>query len=246
MDESESQESGICATGEYGTGRALEFPPDEADRIRRLSRLYAIAKGLILYAEEVDPDSRSNLQIIKELRDAFDHLMRIMLARSCGTVPDGVDDVDYYCGTNIDKAVGHVYRAAFDALDGTILSLKAKIHEILEPYNLDCIKHVVPDYWEHRKSLERLAKQVASHRAEKDVGKNYGALFDEYVDDVKILSAFHEELLDAMPALDEYSQKNNQQDIIKDGRAFRVSLKSAIIGGSIIAILSIWLTVQFV
>lgn len=54
------------------------FFHQEAEQLRRLAVLYRDAKALILYSEEIDPESRSNLQTIKELRDAFDHLMRVV------------------------------------------------------------------------------------------------------------------------------------------------------------------------
>lgn len=88
--------------------------------LKTLADLYVQAKALILYSEEVDPDSRSNLQVIKELRDAFDHLMRVIVARVGTQAPDGASDPDY-ASRNIHKSIGHIYRAAFDALDGTVL-----------------------------------------------------------------------------------------------------------------------------
>lgn len=55
--------------------------------LRGVADLYVQAKALILYSEEVDPESRSNLQVIKELRDAFDHLMRVIVARLGSDAP---------------------------------------------------------------------------------------------------------------------------------------------------------------
>jgi len=86
--------------------------------LRAVADLYIQAKALILYSEEVDPESRSNLQVIKELRDAFDHLMRVIVARVGNQTSPGATDPEY-CSKNIQKAIGHIYRAAFDALDGT-------------------------------------------------------------------------------------------------------------------------------
>jgi hypothetical protein len=57
------------------------FSKEEIAQLEGLASLYMQAKSLILYSEEVDPDYRSNLQTIKELRDAFDHLMRFIVER---------------------------------------------------------------------------------------------------------------------------------------------------------------------
>lgn len=130
----------------------MELPEGEAVRqvftgadiqqLKKLAELYIQAKGLILYSEEIDPESRSNLQVIKELRDANDHLMRVVVARLADNLPSGINDAQSYCHSNLDKAIGHVYRAAFDALDGTILSLREKVAKILDAYPQEVINRV--------------------------------------------------------------------------------------------------------
>jgi hypothetical protein len=76
------------------------FFHQEAEHLRRLAVLYRDAKALILYSEEIDPESRSNLQTIKELRDAFDHLMRVV---SFHLAPDEAAATAYdgYCQKNV-------------------------------------------------------------------------------------------------------------------------------------------------
>ncbi len=46
-------------------------------RLKELSEIYVKAKLMILLAEELDPSFRSNVMVIKELRDSNDHLMRL-------------------------------------------------------------------------------------------------------------------------------------------------------------------------
>lgn len=183
----------------------LKFEGEEYHRFAELAMLYMQAKSLILYAEEADPDSRSNIQIIKELRDAFDHLMRVVLAH--------VDEKSSHAGDanygqkNLHKAIGHVYRATFDALDGTVLSLRVKIVELLEPYSSKTISEVLPTYWDMRAKLEEVTARVAEHRSQKDVGADMGALLDAYTEDVEKLKDFHTEILSRIPALNEHHKK---------------------------------------
>jgi hypothetical protein len=59
----------------------LSLSEQEKKKFEQLSDAYIQAKSLIIYVEELDPSSRSNLQIIKELRDAFDHTMRFIISR---------------------------------------------------------------------------------------------------------------------------------------------------------------------
>lgn len=204
------------------------FKEKEHDRLAELADLYIQAKALIIYAEEVDPDSRSNIQIIKELRDAFDHLMRVVVAR---TQPDSTHAEDEgYGEKNLHKAIGHVYRATFDALDGTVLSLKEKLVELLAPYPLAVIKSVIPDYWEHRRELERLSEKIASHRTKKDVGENVGEVLDSYICDVETLKKFHKDVLDSMDALNECDNKHNLESFQSIKVNIIIALISAILG----------------
>lgn len=183
------------------SGRA-DFTERDYEQLRELALLHRDAKALILYSEEIDPDSRSNLQTIKELRDALDHLMRVVLARLApGEVADTAEAG--YCQKNLQKAIGHVYRAAFDALDGTVLSLRERIADILSDYEIHEISTIIPDYWDIRIELDRLTEDVAKHRGRKDVGRDVGETLNRYIDDVDKLRDFHTRLLHSGPALDE-------------------------------------------
>lgn len=213
--------------------------------LRGVADLYVQAKALILYSEEVDPESRSNLQVIKELRDAFDHLMRVIVARLGSEVPPGASDPEY-CSKNTQKAIGHIYRAAFDALDGTVLSLRVKITEVVDNYSLDVLNAVVPNYWDIKCRLNDLSGRITEHRARKDVGSEIGITLDRYVADVEIIKGFYKDLLSYGPALDEYSAKLAVQERHhrrKDRREqLFIATASAVVGGLLVAIASfLWL-----
>lgn len=203
--------------------------------LKALADLYVQAKALILYSEEVDPDSRSNLQVIKELRDALDHLMRVVVARvgtqapDCASVPD-------YASRNIHKSIGHIYRAAFDALDGTVLSLRVKITQVVDNYPLEVLNQVIPNYWDIKRKLNELSGKVTEHRARKDVGAAIGATLDGYVADVEVIKRFYGELLSYGPALDEYAAKLAQQEQQKWRRDWLIALGSAVISGLLVAL----------
>lgn len=207
--------------------------------LRALADLYVQAKALILYSEEVDPDSRSNLQVIKELRDALDHLMRVIVARVGTQAPAGAADPEYV-SRNIHKAVGHIYRAAFDALDGTVLSLRVKITQVVDSYPLEVLNQVIPNYWDIKRKLNELSGQVTEHRARKDVGAEIGATLDGYVSDVEAIKCFYSELLSCGPALDEYAVRLARQDRKKLLRDWLIALGSAVIGG-VVGVLATYL-----
>jgi hypothetical protein len=120
------------------------FTEQEKSKIEKLVKLYINAKALILLTEEIDPNSQSNLQIIKELRDAFDHLMQVFY-RKYEKKSGGAYDQNFET-ENLEKAIGHVYRAAFDALDGTVISLKESIANALSAFPVEVIIEVMPEY----------------------------------------------------------------------------------------------------
>lgn len=202
------------------------FSAQDLEQLKNLGNLYTQAKALILYSEEIDPSARSNIQVIKELRDANDHLMRVLTARLCDVPPNGADELEY-CKKNLDKAVGHIYRAAFDALDGTVLSLREKIIEVLNNYPLPVIKEVIPDYWELRTKLETLTGNVACHRAGKDVAGNVTETLNLYVGDTEQIKEFFNRIVQAGPALDAYAKKHKEEE----KREQKNHLKIHIFGG---------------
>ena len=57
----------------------MEFTTSDWEKFVTISDLYMNAKAIILLSEEIDPESKSNLQVIKELRDAFDHIMILLI-----------------------------------------------------------------------------------------------------------------------------------------------------------------------
>ncbi|NVZ08402.1 hypothetical protein HW932_03915 [Allochromatium humboldtianum] len=200
----------------------LNAEPSSLDQdregLKNLAELYAEAKALILYSEQIDPDSRSNLQVIKELRDAFDHLMRVIATRTTDRTLSDADDPDY-CRKHIQKSVGHVYRAAFDALDGTVLSLITKITEVVDHYPPEVLNQVIPNYWEMKSELYKLSGKIADHRARKDVGAQIGLTLDRYVQDIEVVKGFYQTVLDCGPSLEECAaqyKKHNTKAKRKD------------------------------
>jgi len=196
----------------------MNFTPESTDQLQKLANLYGEVKLLVLYSEEVDRDSQSNIQVIKEFRDAFDHLMRAIIATTRNRVPDNANSktLDQYSVQNIDKAIGHVYRAAFDSLDGTVLSLKNSIHEDLGKYPLDVIKEVITDYWEMKIKILELQDNIATHRNRKDIGNDINAeVFRNYVRDIETLKMFYKTICSAGPALDEAHSVYKRNQYIK-------------------------------
>lgn len=207
----------------------------EKIQVQKLAELYGQTKALLLYSEEVDPEFRSNLQAIKELRDAFDHVMRVFI----NVCKEDKSEDQEYGQKNIDKAIGHVYRAAFDALDGAVVSLKFKLSKALESFDPRAIREVVPNYWEIKTHINSLEENIASHRGEKDVKAECSELFEKYVKDVEQLKEYHDLILRSGSAIQE-CQENLERERKKEGKSrLWHPLPSAIIAGLVVLLLTI-------
>lgn len=184
-----------------------------------LVSLYTKTKALILRAEQVDPDSASNIAVFKEQRDAADHLMRVLGALFLDP-PDGVTKAEYI-STHFDKARSHLFRASFDALDGIGLSTKLLLREALVGVSNEAISAVFPAYWEKIVEFDQLDEQVTAHRNGKDIGSNTMKHLESYSVVVDHLHSISQEIRQHVRHFREWDTRNKE----KTKRDFRLDIK---------------------
>jgi hypothetical protein len=133
--------------------------------LRKTTECYGILKDLALYAEELN--SESFLPPINEIRDAFDHLMRMY------SVLFGLRDGDSeYIKENLDAVFRHVYRASFDYLDYIRIYQKDYMHRRLEGISQQTIVNLFPEYYrEILPEIESCLEDIPLYKASKDIGK---------------------------------------------------------------------------
>lgn len=199
----------------------MNLSENETSKLKNLTESYLQAKALILYAEEIDPRSELNLQIIKELRDAFDHLMHTIYEKYN---PDSDSDSATTPEENIDKALEHIYRATYDALDGAVLSLKELIIESLSNYPVEVIKEVLGDYWDIKKEVNRISGRVAEYRGEKTHENNDSGVLDSYVEDLDKLKNIYDKILENGNLLDECVRQKKKRSWKKTLLTFTIGL----------------------
>lgn len=211
---------------------------EEIEKLTQISKIYVQAKALICYSEEIDPDSKSNIQVIKELRDAFDHTIRVFHRKLLPENENSLKDYgkDYF-KKNLEKVIGHVYRAAFDALDGIVLSIKYKVNVELRHIRGDIITEVFPDYYDIKIKILELEKNVAKHREQKDIGHDIIKRYDDYVEDVEKLKDDYKRMLIRTPLIIERFKQ--------DKRGWWRNLGIQILIGIILIVLSVVLTKYF-
>ena len=156
------QESEISA---MVTGLPDTLSARDLEVLRKTTECYGILKDLALYAEELN--SESFLPPINEIRDAFDHLMRMY------SVLFGLRDGDSeYIKENLDAVFRHVYRASFDYLDYIRIYQKDYIHRRLEGISQQTIVNLFPEYYrEILPEIESCLEDIPLYKASKDIGK---------------------------------------------------------------------------
>lgn len=132
------------------------MPLDSAQREDLTSRhkklvdfYFKKVKPIVTAAERFDPEQRMVITAAIEIRSTFDHVMRVD-----GIIDGSIDesiaidshlDTYEYCKKNLDKAHGHLYRAAYDAYDIIAFSLAEVIEKTLPKISQEALYTVVSD-----------------------------------------------------------------------------------------------------
>jgi len=184
----------------------LSFSEKEQGAILKLIKLYSETKVIIVYSEEVDADSKYNIQIWKELRDAFDHLVRAFINKS--EKPE--QNTEDYFFTNLEKSYAHVYRACYDAAEGAAFSLKKNILDIIFPYSQSQLVKMVPNYSDDRILIEKINSKLAVYRNNKDIGKADNVDFSELLSIIDQLKTLNEKYISLLPLLKDVGVENKK------------------------------------
>lgn len=215
----------------------LDFSEEETKKLKEITALYQISKGLMLYSEEVDEEKRSYLQPINEFRNAFDHLMRVFAFKF------GLKEADEkYAVINLDKAFGHVYRAGYDLLDFISIALRKKIQNELESISSEALSTIFPEYYREIKPyIEDKSSEIAKLRAGKDVGDANVKDFEKYIEIVENFKSYFDKILKIKPSLIEYDQKTEKEKKKERVWQILIGVIIAIMG----AIVGVILTISF-
>lgn len=178
--------------------------------LRELGVLYSKTKKYVLRMEEVDPESRSNLAIFKEQRDALDHVMRALTE----FFDKGSEaDEDYLC-QQVDNARGHMFRAAYDALDGAGVSYKLRISAAMEGISNEAIAAVYPDYHKHvLVDVNKIEERIAEHRKLKDERRTKMHDLDDYCVTIDRLYEHSNNIIERIPSFQDWQRRHRRKVI---------------------------------
>jgi hypothetical protein len=184
--------------------------------------IYTTGKDIIIEAEEGDDSSKSNISVFKEQRDALDHLVRAIAAQWGEQSPSLASGRDDYIVQQFSKARGHLFRAAYDALDGYSVILRKRILEDMTSFSNDAIVACFPDYYTtQHQTIQQAAFEVAARRRAKDIGdsETFNNL-EEYRKTVKSLKSVRDACRAKIPSMREWSKRDGQN--IQRGRVWDI------------------------
>ncbi|MBN1761785.1 MAG: hypothetical protein JW878_01730 [Methanomicrobia archaeon] len=205
---------------------------DVEGSLRDLTELYIVVKEIVIFSEEIDKDKKADIQILNELRNAFDHLMRVYA--SYFQIEREKDEG--YIKLHLNKAFGHVYRAGFDSLDKTTLFLRKYIANEVDGFSPETYQAAFPEYYESiRPEIEEIDNDIAIIRLNKDVGNPNYDNFRTYVNHMKTLKGYYEVVLKRKASLLEFENRIKNTERGKDmktiGEQIIIGILLVILGG---------------
>ncbi|QSZ67510.1 hypothetical protein RJ40_08330 [Methanofollis aquaemaris] len=181
----------------------LEFNDVESSRLYEITVLYQKYKYLALYAEELR--SESFIPPINEIKDAYDHFMRIFAVK-CGLKHENSEYID----SNLDATFRHIYRAVYDLLDYIRIYQKDIISNKLSDFSITTIHDVFPEYYQQIKpEIEKSLNNIPLYKASKDIGSPDIQAIDAYINLISEIKDYISVIDSKIPSMIEYEQKQN-------------------------------------
>ncbi|HNR58597.1 MAG TPA: hypothetical protein PKJ51_09085, partial [Methanothrix sp.] len=111
----------------------MHIDQEETKALRDITEIYRIVKELSVLSESLDQSLF--LPAINEIRDAFDHLMRVF-AYKFNMVDNRTED---YVNLNLVRSKSHLLRAAYDQIDYINIIILKDIEDTLAPFSFETI-----------------------------------------------------------------------------------------------------------
>ena len=177
----------------------------------KLVKDYFAVKELIIKAENLEKEKRLPINAINELRNALDHIMRVLAKEF--KVYDGNVNIQQ----NLIEALEHIYRAGYDACDVIAITLLEEIENLLKPYPTDAILKVWNNFFEDwYPKLEEAKESIEKAKKIKGNWEGFRSeYFHEYLEKAKILEDLLNELRKRIGAIhksyEEIKKNENNQ-----------------------------------
>ena len=201
------------------------FSDAELKQLKEITELYAFLKDLILYSEELN-DLASFMPPINEIKDAYDHFMRITSVKF--GLREGNDE---YVKINLSKIYSHIYRATFELFDYIRIYQKDSIDKKICTISNEALVNVFPEYYrEIKPKLEDLINQIPIYKKEKDIGNPNLETVKKYHQSIQEVGKYIDRINAILPSLIEYDIRREAEQKRINRVNFFYLVISAIIG----------------
>ena len=201
----------------------MEFGEVEMEKLKEVTILYLKVRELMFYADEVHPEKKTFIPPINEIRNAFDHLMRVFAVKFELKTTDKED----YITDNLDMALSHVYRAAFDLLDYISICLRDKFLDEIDGISTEALNEVFPEYYQKiRPDIEKASTDISDIRSKKDIGDPKIGDVIKYAEIIERLKSHLNKILEIKPSLIEYEDRKKKE--VRKSKFFEILIYIAI------------------
>jgi len=214
-----------------------EKAQEELELWRKVVSDYFLVKKLIIKAENIDKEKRIPLNSINELRNALDHIMRVLAKKY--NLYEGEVDIHQ----NLMEALEHIYRAGYDACDIIAITFLEEIEKLLEPYPTDAILKVWSNFYdEWYPKLEEAKKAIEEAKRKKGNWEGFKSeYFKEYLEKIEILEELLNELKKRIAAIHKSYEELKKREFKEKSNTLLLAV-ATIIGGVIGALITAFFT----
>lgn len=207
------------------------------EQIQNITELYIVVKEIIIFFEETNPSQKSDIQPINELRNAFDHFMRVTAAWLEIKKPSETEKYKpiEYIELHLEKCFGHVYRAGYDTVDFLALTIKDMISNSLKEYSTEDIKTAIPEYYSKIKpAILDINKEITDFRTKKDVANLNSKHLTNYTLKITAIVEHYKLITKKIPSLEEIKQKRikekNKNELYDWGKRIVIGIIILLVG----------------
>jgi hypothetical protein len=197
-----------------------------------ICKIHQHSKELALLGEEFGDEFKAFIQPMKELKDAYEHVIRAKSKELDMQYPDEDMSNESYIETNIKKVLSHEYRAFFDIADQFSITVRDLITKDLKPFSAEEINMAIPNYYsDYRPQIYSSSEDIASYRSKKDIGKDDEVipLVDHYSNACKELLAIYHRIAAHLPSLHDIKQKREREASNKIWTNVSIAIITAVI-----------------
>ncbi len=182
------------------------FSDDELCQLKRINELYQITQQLIYMSEELG-DQNTFMPPINEIKDAFNHFMRIISAKF-----DSDKSKNQYAQINFEKIFSHLYRATFELFDYIYIFIRKDITESLQGISNEALTIIFSDYYKTiRPNIEDLIDKIPKYKNNKDIGDPNLEDVKQFFNSITDLRENQRKIHNILPSLIEYDIKEKKE-----------------------------------